>query len=159
MLAMLEHLDKPWVFVRNARLAFIKSTKVKSNALHAKWGNRTSMPKQPAAIATLVGLAAAKEIVQPARLAFIKSTKAKQNASNATWEKHTSMLKPSAVVVTLEHLAAAKVIVKHAQPVITKIPKVNKNAVIPATRQKKYPTTKAPAANCHRGVPAKWANI
>ena len=69
------------------------------------------------------------------------------------------MPKQPAVLVTLVSLAAAKVFVPLAQLVIFKIPKVNKNAVILATRLEKYPTTRVRGVNCHRGVPAKKANI
>ena len=71
----------------------------------------------------------------------------------------TSMPKQHAVLVTLVRLKAAKVFVKLVRPGSIKIPKVKKSAVILAPHQQKYPTAKVPGANCHRGVPAKWANI
>ena len=111
MLAMLEHLAKPWVFVRNARMVFIKSTKVKKNVLNVRWG------------------------------------------------KCTAMLKPSAVVVTLVGLAALMVFVQNARLVFIKIPKGKRSALTLVPRLEKNPTTKARGVNCHRGVPAKWANI
>ena len=64
-----------------------------------------------------------------------------------------------AVVVTLVRLAKPKVFVQNARRVSTKTPKAKQSAVTPATRQKKYPTLTVPGVNCHRGVPAKWANI
>ena len=69
------------------------------------------------------------------------------------------MPKQHAVLVTLVRLKAAKVFVKLVRPGSIKIPKVKKSAVILAPHQQKYPTAKVPGANCHRGVPAKWANI
>ena len=57
------------------------------------------------------------------------------------------------------HLAKRKVFVQHVQLGSFKIPKVKKNAVAFVLRLEKYPTMKARGVNCHRGVPAKWANI
>ena len=72
---------------------------------------------------------------------------------------HSSMLKPPVVNVTKVNLAVTMALVQHAQLVIFKIPKVKRNAEIRVSTLEKYPTAKAPGVNCHRGVPAKWANI
>ena len=82
-LAMLEHLAKPKVFVRNARMVFIKTTKGERNVSNATLENCTSVPKQRAVLVASVDLAAAKVFVQHARLVFIKTTKVKTNVSNA----------------------------------------------------------------------------
>ena len=117
------------------------------------------MPKQPAVIVTLVRLAAAKVFVPLALLVFIKTTNVKIIASNATVANRSSMPKQHAVIVTKVNSEVVMALVRHAQLVIFKIPKVNKNAVILATRLEKYPTTRVRGVNCHRGVPAKKANI
>ena len=59
----------------------------------------------------------------------------------------------------LVYLVVRKAVAKHARMGSIKIPKVKRNAVNFVPRLEKYPTTKAPVVNCHRGVPAKWANI
>ena len=159
ILAMLEHLAKPRAFVQHARLDFIKTTKVKMNAANARWENCTSMPKQHAVIVTLEHLAKPRVSVQHARLVFIKTTKVKITASNATEAKRSLMLKPPVVIVTKVNMAVTMALVQHAQLVIFKIPKVKRNAEIRVSTLEKYPTAKAPGVNCHRGVPAKWANI
>ena len=74
MLVMPGNLGKPKVSVTTAQLDFIKMTRVKTNASNAHWENRTSMPKRPAVLVTLVRLAAAKVFVPIARRAFIKTT-------------------------------------------------------------------------------------
>ena len=104
-------------------------------------------------------LAKPKEFVRPARLVFIKTTKVKQNASNAHWENRTSMPKQPAVVVPLVRLVAGMVFAKIARLGSTKIPNVKRNAVTRVPHREKYPTMKARAVNCHRGVPAKSAII
>ena len=50
-------------------------------------------------------------------------------------------------------------IVRRAPPANTKTVKVKRRAVKFVPRLEKNPTVKAPGVNCHRGVPAKWANI
>ena len=157
--AMLAHLAKRKVCVQYARMVFIKTTKGEQNVSNATLENCTSIPKQLAVLVALVDLAAAKVFVQLARMVFIKTTKAKQNASNAHWVNRTSIPKQHAVIVTLVRLAAVTVIVQLARLDSIKIPKEKKSAGIPVTCWKKYPTKKAPGVNCHRGVPAKWANI
>jgi len=117
------------------------------------------MPKQHAVLVTLVRLKAAKVFAKLAQVVFIKTTYVKQNVLNVHRENCTSMPKQHAVLVTLVHLKAVKVFAKIVRPGSIKIPKVKKSAVILAPHQKKYPTAKVPGANCHRGVPAKWANI
>ena len=88
MLAMLEHLAKPKVFVQLARRVFIKTAKVKKHASNATVVNRTSIPKAPALGATLVHLAAAKAFARNAQLDSIKIPKAKQSAAKpATRQK------------------------------------------------------------------------
>ena len=81
------------------------------------------------------------------------------NASNAHWEKLMLTPKQNAVDVTLVRLAAGMAFAKHARLGSIKIPKVKKIAVAFVPRLEKFPTMKAPGVNCHRGVPAKWANI
>jgi hypothetical protein len=44
--AMLECLATPKVYVQNARMVFIKTTKVKQHASNAHWGKSTSMVKR-----------------------------------------------------------------------------------------------------------------
>ena len=117
------------------------------------------MSKQPAVVVTLVRLAAAKVFVPLARRVSIKTTKVKKNVLNATVANRSSMSKPPVVIVTKVNSEVVMALVRHAPLVIFKIPKVNKNAVILATRLEKYPTTRVQGVNCHRGVPAKWANI
>jgi len=158
ILAMLEHLAKPRVFVQHARLDFIKMTKVKMNAANARWENCTLMPKQHAVIVMLEHLAKPRVSVQHARLVFIKTTKVKITASNATGANRLSMLKPPAVIVTKVNMAVTMALVQHAQLVIFKIPKVQQSAEICVSPLEKYPTTKALGVNCHCGVPAKWGN-
>ena len=80
ILAMLERLAKPKVFVQHARMDSIKIPKVKRNASNAHWVNRTSVLKQYAVVVTLVRLAAVTVIVQLARLDSIKIPKVKRNA-------------------------------------------------------------------------------
>jgi hypothetical protein len=69
------------------------------------------------------------------------------------------MLKPPVVIVTKVNMAVTMALVRHARLDFIKIPKGKRNAVKFVPRLEKYPTTKAPGVNCHRGVPAKWANI
>ena len=109
--------------------------------------------------AMLAHMAKPKVFVQHARMVFIKRTKAKQTVSNAQWENCTSMPKQHAVVVTLVRLVAGMAFAKIARLGSIKIPKVEQNAVSVVPRLAKYPTKNEPGANCHRGVPAKWANI
>ena len=59
----------------------------------------------------------------------------------------------------LVYLVVRKAFAKHARLDSIKIPKEKQSAVKTVTRQKKYPTLTVPGVNCHRGVPAKWANI
>ena len=117
------------------------------------------MPKQHAVVVTLAHLAKPKVSVQSARKVFIRTTKVKITALNATEAKRSLMLKPPVVIVTEVNLAVTMALVQHAQLVIFKIPKVKRSAEIRVSPLEKYPTTKAPGVNCHRGVPAKWANI
>ena len=210
ILAMLEHLAKPKVFVQNARMVFIKTTKREQNVSNATMENCTSIPKQLAVLVALVDLAAAKVFVrhahwvmpekettmmrlnvnnvnwvkqqrlkvplnamivmlehlakrkvfvQNARMDFIKTTKEEQNVLNVHWENCTSMPKQHAVVVTLVRLVAGMAFATVARLGSIKIPNVKQSAVFPVTWQKKYPTKRVPGVNCHRGVPAKWANI
>ena len=100
-----------------------------------------------------------KVSVTTAQLDFIKMTRVKTNASNAHRENRTLTPKQHAVVVALVRLAATWESAKHARLDSIKIPKEKQSAVKPATRQKKYPTLTVPGVNCHRGAPAKWANI
>ena len=81
------------------------------------------------------------------------------SANNVNWAKQPLKVPPNVILAMLEHLAKPRVFVQHAQLVIFKIPKVKRSAVTLVPRLEKYPTTKAPGVNCHRGVPAKWANI
>ena len=110
-------------------------------------------------LAMLEHLAEPKVFVQNARKVSIKTPKVQQNVLNVRWESCTSIPKQRAVVVTLVRLAKPKVFVQNARRVSTKTPKAKQSAVTPATRQKKHPTLTVPGVNCHRGVPAKWANI
>ena len=127
--------------------------------------NNVNWAKQPlkvllnAILAMLEHSAKPKVFVQHAQLGFIKTTKVNKNASAATVANRSSMLKPPVVIVTKVNSEVVMALVRHAQLVIFKIPKVNKNAGILATRLEKYPTTRVRGVNCHRGVPAKWANI
>ena len=77
---MLEHLAKPKVFVRNARMDFIKTTKEEQNVLDVHWENRTLMRKQHAVVVTLVHLVAGMDFAKIARLGSIKIPKVKQSA-------------------------------------------------------------------------------
>jgi len=104
-------------------------------------------------------LAKRKVFVQHVQLDFIKTTKVKKNVSNATVENHTSMPKQPAVIVTKVNLAVTMALVQHVRLASFKIPKVKRNAVTLVPRLEKYPTMKARGVNCHRGVPAKQANI
>jgi len=79
-LAMLEHLAKPKVFVRNARMVFTKTTNRKQNAWNATLEKHTSITKQHAVIVTLVRLAATKVFAKHARLGSIKIPKVKRSA-------------------------------------------------------------------------------
>jgi len=82
------------------------------------------------------------------------------NVVNASWAKQQRFkAQPHAILAMLEHLVSPMAFVWHAQLGSTKIPKVKQNAVTVAPRLAKYPTKNGPGANCHRGVPAKWANI
>jgi len=80
MLVMLEDLAKPKAFVRHARLAFIKTTKVKMRASNVHWESLTSMPKQNVVVVTLVHLAAGMAFARHAQLGFIKIPKARRHA-------------------------------------------------------------------------------
>ena len=115
--------------------------------------------KQLVLIATRERLAVVVVIVWRAPVVFTKTTKVKITASNATGANRLSMLKPPAVIVTKVNMAAAMALVLPAQLVIFKIPKVKRSAEKIVSPLEKYQTTKAPDVNCHRGVPAKWANI
>ena len=106
-----------------------------------------------------VDLVAAMVFAQHVQLDFIKTTKVKKNVSNATVENHTSMPKQPAVIVTKVNLAVTMALVQHVRLASFKIPKVKRNAVTLVPRLEKYPTMRARGVNCHRGVPAKWANI
>ena len=64
-----------------------------------------------------------------------------------------------AIRATLEHLVPPKAVVQHARLGFIKIPKVKRSAVTVAPRLAEYLTQNGPGANCHRGGPAKWANI
>jgi hypothetical protein len=127
--------------------------------------NNVTWAKQPLKVppnvilAMLEHLAKPKVFVQHVQLGFIKPTKVKITASNATVANRSSMIKPPAVIVTKVNMAAAMALVLPAQLVIFKIPKVKQSAEKIVSPLEKYPTTKAPDVNCHRGVPAKWANI
>ena len=81
------------------------------------------------------------------------------SANNVNWAKQLLKVLLNAILAMLEHLAKPKVFVQTAQRVSTKTPKAKQNAVTFVPRLAKYPTTKAPGVNCHRGVPAKWVNI
>ena len=83
-----------------------------------------------------------------------------RNVNNVNWVKQ-QRLKGQLIVMLamLEHLVKPKVFVQNARRVSTKTPKAKQNAVKSVSPLEKYPTTKAPDVNCHRGVPAKWANI
>ena len=81
------------------------------------------------------------------------------SANNVNWAKQPLKVQLNVILAMLEDLAKPKVFVQHAQLVIFKIPKVKRCAEIRVSPLEKYPTTKAPGVNCHRGVPAKWANI
>ena len=82
------------------------------------------------------------------------------SANNVNWAKQPlKVVQLNVIRAMLAHLAKRKVFVQHAQLVIFKIPKVKRSAVTLVPRQEKYPTIKARGVNCHRGVPAKWANI
>ena len=137
-----------------------ETTMMRPNVNNVNWVKQQRL-KVPliVTLAMLEDMAKPKVSVHHARLAFIKTTKVKMSASNAHWENFTSMPKQNAVVVTLVRLAAAKVFAKHARMGSIKIPKVKRNAVKFVPRLEKYPTTKAPVVNCHRGVPVKPANI
>ena len=81
------------------------------------------------------------------------------SANNVNWAKQPLKVQLNVILAMLEHLAKPKVFAKIARLVFIKIPKVKPNAVTFAPRLKKYPTKNVPGVNCHRGVPAKWANI
>jgi len=86
-------------------------------------------------------------------------TKTRLNVNHANWVKQQRFkAQPHAILAMLEHLES-KAFVQHARLGSTKIPKVKQNAVTVAPRLAKYPTKNELGANCHRGVPAKWANI
>jgi hypothetical protein len=74
-------LAKPKVFVQNARMVFIKTTKAKKNVYNVHWEKRTSMPKPRAVIATTVNLAAARADAKHAPLVFTKIPQANTNAA------------------------------------------------------------------------------
>ena len=135
------------------------TTPMRHNVNNVHWvkQRRLKVPLN-ATIAMLEDLAKPKVSVQNARMVFIKMSKAKTNASNAHWENCTLTPKQHAVVVALVCLAAGMAFAKHAQLDSTKIPKEKQSAVKPATRQKKYPTTREPGVNCHRGALAKETN-
>ena len=80
MIVMLEHLVKRKVFVRNARMDFIKTTKRKQNAWNATLEKHTSIPKQHAVVVTLVRLVAGMAFAMHARLVSIKIPKVKRSA-------------------------------------------------------------------------------
>ena len=127
--------------------------------------NNVNWAKQPlkvllnAILAMLEHSAKPRVSVQNAQKVFIKTTKVKITASNATEAKRSLMLKPPVVIVTKVNMAVTMALVQHARLDFIKIPKVKRSADIRVSPLEKYPTTKAPVVNCHRGVPAKWANI
>ena len=129
------------------------------SANNVNWAKQTLKVLLNAILAMLENLAKPRVSVQNARKVFIKTTKVKKNASDATVANRSSMLKPPVVIVTKVNLAVTMALVQHAQLVIFKIPKVKRSAEIRVSPLEKYPTTKAPGVNCHRGVPAKWVNI
>jgi hypothetical protein len=136
------------------------TTRMLHNANNANWVKQRQLKVQRLATrVTLVNLAVVVASVLNAPLGFIKTTKVKITASNATGANRLSMLKPPAVTVTKVNMAVTMALVLPAQLVIFKIPKVKQSAEKIVSPLEKYPTTKAPDVNCHRGVPAKWANI
>ena len=129
------------------------------SANNVNWAKQPLKVQLNVILAMLEHLAKRRVCVQHAPLGFTKTTKVKITASNATEAKRSLMLKPPVVIVTKVNMAVTMALVQHAQLVIFKIPKVKRNAEIRVSPLEKYPTTKAPGVNCHRGVPAKWANI
>jgi hypothetical protein len=88
------------------------------------------------------------------------TTKMPPNANNVHWGKQQRLKVPRLVInVILVNLATQRAFAKIARLGFIKIPKERKHAAIPVTPSKKYPTTRVPGVNCHRGVLAKWANI
>jgi len=138
-----------------------KETMMRRNANNVTWVKQHRFQVLPNVIlAMLEHLAKRKVFVQHARMVFIKATKAKQNALNAHWENHTSMTKQCVVLATKVHLVVAVVIVRSTHLDLTKTAKEQQHAILLFhAHLKKYPMTNAPDVNCHRGVPAKWANI
>ena len=137
-----------------------ETTLMQRNVNNVNWAKQQRAKVPLNAMLVMPGnLGKPKVSVTTAQLDFIKMTRVKTNASNAHWENRTLMPKQHAVVVALVRLAATKASAKSAQLDSIKIPKEKQSAVKPATRQQKYPTTKAPGVSCHRGVPVKWANI
>ena len=135
-------------------------TKMPLNANNVHWVKQQRLKVPQNAMLVMPGNSENPKVsVTTARLDFIKTTKVKTNALGAQWEKRTSMPKPLAVIATKDNLESARALVKHAPPGFIKIPKAKTHATPIVFRQTKYPTTKAPGVNCHRGVLAKWANI
>ena len=90
----------------------------------------------------------------------VATTTMLRNAENVNWVKQQQLKgQPRVTRVTLVNLAKPKVFVPRALLGFTKTTKVNNSAVTLVPHLRKYPTTKAPVVNCHRGVPAKWVNI
>ena len=81
------------------------------------------------------------------------------SANNVNWAKQPLKVQLNVMLAMLERLAKPGVFVQNARLVFIKIPKGKRSAVTLVPRLEKYRTTKAPVVNCHRGVPAKWANI
>ena len=132
---------------------------IRLSANNVNWAKQPLKVQLNVILAMLEHLAKRRVFVQHAPLGFTKTTKVKITASNATEANHSSMLKPPVVIVTQVNMAVTMALVPHAQLVIFKIPKGEQSEVALVPRLEKYPTTKAPGVNCHRGVPAKWANI
>ena len=88
-----------------------------------------------------------------------ETTMMRHSVNNVNWVKQPLKVPLNVILAMLEHLAKPKVFAKIARLVFIKIPKVKPNAVTFAPHLKKYPTKNVPGVNCHRGVPAKWANI
>jgi hypothetical protein len=134
---------------------------MRRNANNVNWVKQRRLKVPLNATLVISGsLVKPKVFVQLAQMDFIKSPKVKAGVFNVGWGNRTSMPKQRALVVTLVRLViTATVIAKHARLDSIKIPKVKRNAVTLVPRLEKYPTMKARGVNCHRGVPAKQANI
>ena len=117
ILVMLEHLAKPKVFVWNARMVFIKTTKGAQNVSNATLENCTSIPQQHVVLVALVDLAAAKVFVQHAQWVMPEiATVMRRNANNVNWVKQQQLKVPLiAILAMLEHLAKPKEFVRNAR--------------------------------------------